>query len=55
MVTKEKLGYKAKGHDVVGEDGSYRLRESPARYNGNLGHENDALRPKNAYFWDHIL
>ena len=53
MMTKEKLGIKAKGREVVGEDGSYVLRESPAPYNGILGHENDALRPENAYFWNH--
>ena len=39
---------------MVGEDGSYVLRESPAPYNGILGHENDAVRPENAYFWEHI-
>jgi REP element-mobilizing transposase RayT len=55
MMTKEKLGIKAKGREVVGEDGSYALRESPAPYNSILGHENDVLRPENAYFWDHNL
>jgi hypothetical protein len=39
--------------EVVGEDGSYVLRESPASYKSILGHENDVLRPENAYFWDH--
>ena len=53
MMTKEKLGIKAKGREVVGEDGSYVLRESPAPYSGILGHENDVLRPENAFFWDH--
>jgi putative transposase len=55
MMTKEKLGIKAKGREVVGEDGSYALRESPAPYNSILGYENDVLRPENAYFWDHNL
>jgi hypothetical protein len=50
--TKEKLGIKAKAREVVGEVGSYVLRESPAPYKSVLGHENDALRPENAYFWD---
>ena len=51
-MTKEKLGIKAKGREVVGEEGSYVLRESPAPYNSILGHENEALRPENACFWD---
>jgi len=50
MMTKEKLGIKAKGREMVGEHGSYALRESPAPYDGILGYENDALRPENAYF-----
>ena len=53
MMTKEKLGIKAKGREVVGEDGSYVLRESPGPYNSILGYENDVLRAENAYFWDH--
>lgn len=52
MMTKEKLGIKAKGRAVVGEEGSYVLREPAAPYDGIFGHENDALRPENAYFWD---
>jgi putative transposase len=52
MMTKEKLEIKAKGREVVGEDGSYELRESPAAYKGILGHENEALRLENTYFWD---
>jgi len=55
MMTKEKLGIKAKGREVVAEDGSYVLRESRAPYSTILGHENDVLRPENAYFWDHNL
>jgi hypothetical protein len=53
-MTKEKLGFKAKGREVVGGGGSYVLQESPAPNDGSLGHENDALSPENAYFWDHI-
>ena len=51
-MTKEKLGFKAKGREVTGEDGGYVLREPPAPYNSVLGHENAVLRPENAYFWD---
>jgi hypothetical protein len=38
--TKEKLRFKGKGRKVVGEIGTYQLRESPASYNGIIGHEN---------------
>ena len=55
MMTKEKLGIKAKGREVVGGDGSYELREAPAAYNGILGHENDVLRSENTYFWEDSL
>ncbi len=47
--TKEKLGFKAKGREVIGGDGSYELRESPASYKGILGHENAVLSPQNGY------
>ena len=53
--TKDKLRFKAKGREVVGEDGIYTLREPPAPYNSILGYENDALRPENAYFWEDNL
>lgn len=49
--TKEKLGFKVKGRKVIGEGGSYELRESPALYKGSFGHENGVLRPQNAYLW----
>lgn len=50
--TKEKLGFKAKGREVIEVNGSYELRESPAPYKDILGHENPVLRPQNAYFWE---
>jgi putative transposase len=50
--TKEKLGVKVKGREVIGGDGSYELRESPAPYKAILGHENNVLRFENTYFWD---
>jgi putative transposase len=49
--TKEKLGAKGIGRDVIGRDGSYELREPPASYNGILAHKNGGLSPKNRYFW----
>jgi hypothetical protein len=50
--TKEKLGFKAKGREVIGVSGSYELREPPAPYKGILRHENAVLRPQNEYFWE---
>jgi hypothetical protein len=40
-----RFGPKGERREVVGEDGSYVLREYPAPYNGSLGHENDDLKP----------
>ncbi len=48
-ITKEKLGAKAKGREVVGGNGSYVLQEPPAPYNTFLGHENDVLSLENAF------
>jgi len=53
--TKEKLGVKVKGREVIVGDGSYVLRESPEAYVGILGHENEGLRLENTYFWDDNL
>ena len=50
FMIKEKLGIKAKGREVAGEKGSCVLREPAVPYDGISGHENDALRPANAYF-----
>jgi hypothetical protein len=47
--TKEKLGVKVKGREVIGWDGSYELREAPPSYKGILGHENKGLRLENTY------
>lgn len=52
--TKERLGFKAKGREVVGRDGSYELRESPAPYEGIFGYENIDLRHQNEYFWEDL-
>ena len=50
--TKKKLGFKVKGRKVVGEGGSYELREPPGPYKGIFGHENGALMPQNEFFWE---
>ncbi len=34
--TREKLGIKAKGHEIVGEDGPYQLREPETAYTGHF-------------------
>jgi len=49
--TKEALGAKGESRAVIGVDGSFELRESPAAYRVILGHENGALRTENEYFW----
>ena len=51
-VTKERLGIKAKGRKVVGENGRYELREPAAPYKGYFGTENGVLRLENTYFWN---
>jgi len=48
--TKEDVGFKASGHEVIGMDESNEVVESPASYKGILGHENGALRADNRYF-----
>lgn len=50
--TKEKLGIKGKGREVIGGDGSYELRESAAPYRAIFGNENGGLRLQNEYFWN---
>lgn len=50
--TQAKLGLKGHGREVVGADGSYELREAPAPYLVQFGHENDALSLQNSYYWD---
>jgi putative transposase len=50
--TKEKLGFKAKGCEVIGGNGGYELREPPVVYKAVLGHGNGCLRPENTHFWD---
>jgi putative transposase len=52
--TKERLGMKARGYDVMGGDGTYQLREAPEPYRRTFDHENDGLRTENRYFWNDI-
>jgi hypothetical protein len=50
-VTKEKVGLKAKGRELIGGDGSYEVMEFPAPYKGIFGQENGVQRLRNVYFW----
>jgi putative transposase len=40
------------GAEVIVGDGSYTLKEPPARYRGILGHENAVQRPQNEHLWE---
>jgi len=50
--TKETLGVKAKGRQVLGENGAYELREPEVPYGSDFGVENSHLSHQNAYFWN---
>jgi REP element-mobilizing transposase RayT len=50
--TKERLGIKAVGREVIGDGGSYELRESEVSYGANFSPENGHLRQENAFFLD---
>lgn len=50
--TKEKLGIKAMGRDVIGENGPYELREPETPYGANLGPRNEDLSQENTFYWD---
>jgi hypothetical protein len=50
--TKEKLGIKAMGREVIEADGSYELREPETPYGVDFGPENDDLRQENEFYWD---
>ena len=50
--TKERLGIKAIGRDVIGSQGTFELREPEVPYKANFGPENDDLRQENRFYWD---
>jgi len=50
--TKEKLGIKAIGREVIGVNGSYELREPETVYEVNFSPENMSLSGENMFFWD---
>jgi hypothetical protein len=49
---KEKLGIRAPGRKVIGENGNCELREVEVLYKPNLGLENNGLSFENTYYWD---
>jgi REP element-mobilizing transposase RayT len=53
--TKERLGIKAVGRQVVGDNGSYELREPEVSYEANFDPENGGLRQENAFYWDESI
>jgi len=50
--TKERLGIKAVGREVMGKERFYKLRESEVPYEANLDTENSDLKQENTFFWD---
>jgi len=49
---KEKLGIRAPGRKVIGENGNCELREVGVFYKPNFGLENSGLSFENTYYWD---
>ncbi len=50
--TKEKLGEKAEGRNIVTHDDSYSLKEAHFSYNTVFDTKKDLLRAENTYFWN---
>ncbi len=50
--TKQRLGIKAVGREVIGVDGSYELREPVTPYEAVFDPKNGDLRAENTYYWD---
>lgn len=50
--TRDRLGLKVKGREVIEREGCYELRETGSSYNDVLGCENVVLRPCNQVLWD---
>ena len=53
-ITKDALGDRGEGREIIGGDGSYDLRESPTAYKALFGDKNAVLRAQNEYFWENI-
>ena len=50
--TKERLGIKAVGREVMGGEGSFELREMEVPYEANFTPEKADLSQENGFFWD---
>lgn len=50
--TKERLGIRAMGRQIMGDNGTCELRESEVSYDANFHAENGVLRQENAFYWD---
>jgi hypothetical protein len=51
---KNELGFKAEHRDVIESNGNYVLREPAEAYALKFTGRNEALRPKNTFFWNEI-
>jgi hypothetical protein len=49
---KERLGFRAKGRDIIKSGEGYQLRESPTPYIALFEAENEDIGLKNTRFWD---
>ena len=49
---EEKLGIRALGRQVIGRNGSFKLREAKPAYTTAFGLVNVDLEEENAYYWD---
>jgi REP element-mobilizing transposase RayT len=54
LETKARLGAKAVGRKISGENGNYELRESPIPYMPLFTLEKCVLSSENSYFWDFL-
>jgi len=52
--TKEQLGIRARGREVMGAEGTYQLREASEPYGYTFAPQNDDVRHENRYFWNDI-
>jgi hypothetical protein len=53
--TKERLGVRDRGRKLVGTGECCELREPSAPYKGISGHEIEAIRLQNEYFWENSV
>lgn len=53
--TMKRLGVKALGRKVYGNNEGFEIREQAAPYRANFAPENGSLSPKNTYFWKDSL